>query len=191
MKKDVRIGHYARMERSLERPEKIIYFLGKAKGVPMKSKHTFSKVAAAGTACVLLALACSFLNSPGDPAQLLDAPVDTPVAEPPARASNTPGPADTVEAEAPSCYKWNEITLDMAGEVVCVYGVAFSHQGQSRIDFSPEKNTFFLIDGNYYYPNLSEGSCIVAEQKVEIFDGKIPFMTINGDLFECEPWMLE
>jgi hypothetical protein len=79
----------------------------------------------------------------------------------------------------------------MAGEVVCVYGVAFSHQGQSRIDFSPEKNSFFLIDSRYYYPNLAEGVCVVAEQKVEVFDGKIPFMTISGELYKCEPWMLE
>ncbi len=79
----------------------------------------------------------------------------------------------------------------MAGEEVCVYGVDFSHQGQNRIDFSPEKNSFFLIDTVYYYPNLAEGSCVVAEQEVEVFDGKIPFMTINGELFNCEPWMLE
>jgi len=84
----------------------------------------------------------------------------------------------------------------MAGKVVCVYGVAFFYelvfppQGRSRIDFSPEKNSFFLIDATYYYPNLVEGVCVVAEAEVEVFDGKIPFMTING-LYECEPWMME
>lgn len=97
----------------------------------------------------------------------------------------------TVATPEPSCYRWDEITLDMAGEVVCVYGVAYSHQGQSRIDFSPEKNSFFLIDSIYYYPNLTEGSCVVAEQKVEVFDNKIPFMTIQGKLYKCEPWMME
>jgi len=97
----------------------------------------------------------------------------------------------TVSTPESSCYRWDEITLDMAGEVVCVYGVAYSHQGQSRIDFSPEKNSFFLIDAVYYYPNLTEGSCVVAEEKVEIFDNKIPFMTIQGKLFKCEQWMME
>jgi len=106
--------------------------------------------------------------------------------EPPAEAQPVAPPETT-----PSCNKWDQITLDMAGDVVCVYGIAFSHQGKSRIDFSPEKNSFFLIDGTYYYPNLAEGECVVAEKKVEVFDGKIPFMTIKGDLYKCEPWMLE
>lgn len=99
--------------------------------------------------------------------------------------------AEAVPSTEPSCYKWDQITLDMAGDVVCAYGEAFSHQGQSRIDFSPEKNSFFLIDTVYYYPELSEGSCVVAEERVEVFDGRIPFMTIKGGLFQCEPWMLE
>jgi hypothetical protein len=78
----------------------------------------------------------------------------------------------------------------MAGETVCVYGKAYSHQGQSRIDFSPEKNTFFLIDPVYYYPDMAEGVCVAAEEKVEVFDKKIPFMTIHdGNLYKCEPWM--
>jgi hypothetical protein len=98
---------------------------------------------------------------------------------------------ETGPSPEPSCYRWDEITLDMAGEEVCVYGVAYSHQGQSRIDFSPEKNTFFLVDATYYYPNLSEGTCVVAQEEVEVFDHEIPFMTINGNLYKCEPWMLE
>jgi hypothetical protein len=99
--------------------------------------------------------------------------------------------ADTSPTSEPSCYRWDQITLEMAGNVVCVYGIAYSHQGQSRIDFSPEKNSFFLIDATYYYPELSNGSCVVAEEKVEVFDKTIPFMTIHGDLYKCEPWMLE
>ena len=103
-----------------------------------------------------------------------------------------PASAETTSSTPePSCNRWDEITLDLAGQEVCVYGVAYSHQGQSRIDFSPEKNSFFLIDAVYYYPNLAEGSCVVAEEKVEIFDNKIPFMTIHGKLYKCEPWMME
>jgi hypothetical protein len=32
---------------------------------------------------------------------------------------------------------------------------------------------------------------MVIDYEVEAFDGKIPFMTINGKLYKCEPWMLE
>jgi hypothetical protein len=144
-------------------------------------------------------LSCRFIT--GSPDEPSVPPPETPQ---PAAATNTPRPTDPPKptntiaptlppppTEAPSCYKWDQITTAMAGEEVCVYGIAYSHQGQSRIDFSPEKNSFFLIDANYYYPNLAEGVCVVARQKVEVFDGKIPFMTINGDLYKCEPWMLE
>jgi len=161
--------------------------------------HKTSKVLVAGAACLLLTLACSLSSTPGNTEEPVSAPSATALVEP--AASNTPRPTNTARPtstsgptdtpEAPSCYKWDQITLDMAGEVLCVYGVAYSHQGQSRIDFSPEKNTFFLIDSVYYYPNLAEGSCVVAEEEVEVFDGKIPFMTINGKLYICEPWMLE
>ena len=163
----------------------------------MRSKLPSPKILSALLACLALMLACSLFSSPA--ANEPQAPPE----EPQPVASNTPRPTDPPEptnttaptvpppTEEPSCYKWDQITLDMAGEVVCVYGVAFSHQGKSRIDFSPEKNSFFLIDATYYYPNLAEGVCVVAEEEVEVFDSKIPFMTINGDLYQCEPWMME
>jgi len=165
----------------------------------MKSQHAISKVFAAGAVCLVLVLACSISAPAAQEPTSVPSATATTVVEPTAtdtpRPTNTPrptsttGPTDT--PEPPSCYKWDQITLDMAGQVVCVFGMAFSHQGQSRIDFSPEKNTFFLIDSVYYYPNLAKGSCVAAEEKVEVFDGKIPFMTINGELYICEPWMEE
>lgn len=165
----------------------------------MKPKHQFL---IASFVCLSIILACSLFSAPASQPSPVDEPV-VPAEEVQPAASNTPPPTEppqptkTAEptvpppTETPSCYKWDQITLDMAGEVACVYGIAFSHQGQSRIDFSPEKNSFFLIDATYYYPNLSEGACVVAEEEVEIFDNKIPFMTINGDLYKCEDWMLE
>lgn len=169
----------------------------------MKSKYAITKVLLPTIALLVATLACSLVTGTGvpeAPASLPDStattrvePTATPSNPPPATdtpmPTSTTGPTDT--PPPPSCYKWDQITLEMAGEVVCVYGVAFSHQGKRRIDFSPEKNSFFLIDSVYYYPNLAEGSCVVAEEEVEVFDGRIPFMTINGELFKCDPWMLE
>jgi hypothetical protein len=169
----------------------------------MKSKHVSTKILPATIAVLLVTLACGLVTGSGSPEAPSSVPevTATTMVEPTVAPSNTPLPtrtprptsttSSTNTPEPPSCYKWDQITLDMAGEVVCVYGVAFSHQGQSRIDFSPEKNSFFLIDTVYYYPNLAEGSCVVAEKEVEVFDGKIPFMTIRGELYKCEPWMLE
>lgn len=174
--------------------------LNLSKGSHMKIKH---QTLIASLACFTLILACGLFSAPASQPSPVDEPI-APSPKPQSAASNTPRPTeppqptDTAEpptlpppTDTPSCYKWDQITLDMAGDTVCVYGIAFSHQGQSRIDFSPEKNSFFLIDATYYYPNLSEGACVVAEEELEIFDNKIPFMTINGDLYKCEPWMME
>jgi hypothetical protein len=166
----------------------------------MKTKFISHKVIAAGIACALLALSCKVFTgtTPVAPISLPTNAEQLPVASNTPRSINSPEPVNIPEPkltdtpETPSCYRWDEITLEMAGETVCVYGKAYSHQGQSRIDFSPEKNTFFLIDPVYYYPDMAEGTCVVAEQKVEVFDKKIPFMTIkNGELYKCEPWMEE
>ena len=163
----------------------------------MQSKLPSPKILAALLACLAMMLACSLVTgTPDEPSALppeepQSAPSNTPRPTDPPKPTNTVEPTVPPPTQEPSCYKWDQITIDMAGEVVCVYGVATSHQGQSRIDFSPEKNSFFLIDSTYYYPNLSEGVCVVAEEEVEVFDGKIPFMTINGDLYKCEPWMME
>ena len=166
----------------------------------MNAKPPSLRIVVAGLACLALILACSLADSSPEepsappPEEPQPAASDTPPPEPPKPTDTAAPPTPTLPPptpEEPSCYKWDQITIDMAGEEVCVYGIAFSHQGQSRIDFSPEKNSFFLIDATYYYPNLAEGACVVAIQDVEVFDGKIPFMTISGDLYKCEPWMME
>ena len=160
----------------------------------MKPSHLILRNIAVGMACLLLTLACGQISAPANAETPVDTPSEIPSEEPTAKPSDTPrptsttGPTDT--PQPPPCYKWDEITLDMAGDIVCVYGVAYSQQGQSRIDFSPEKNSFFLIDPVYYYPELGDGVCVVAEEEVEVFDGTIPFMTIRGGLYKCEPWML-
>jgi hypothetical protein len=166
----------------------------------MKAKSTL-RALLAWSAFAATLLACSFFSrlapsapsptAPGIPPTFTFVPAPIPTNTPLSLPTNTARPQNTPTEETPSCYRWDEITIQMAGQTVCVYGVAYSHQGQSRIDFSPAPNTFFLIDTVYYYPNLESGTCVVAEQKVEVFDHSIPFMTINGELYNCEAWMEE
>lgn len=164
----------------------------------MNAKSTLRALSALGV-CALSLLACSFFSrlapSAPSPTAMSIPPTYTfvplPVVTTTPRPTNTARPQNTPTEKQADCYRWDEITLQMAGQTVCVYGVAYSHQGQSRIDFSPARNTFFLIDSVYYYPDLEEGSCVVAKEEVEVFDHKIPFMTINGELYNCEPWMEE
>jgi len=165
----------------------------------MKSQMLPPRAWIAVSVCILLLLACSLVSSaaseptasPVPPTEEQPVATDTPLPTPTKVPPTVPVETEPPTPETPSCYKWDQITLDMAGETVCVFGIAYSHAGQSRIDFSPEKNSFFLIDSTYYYPNLEAGACVVAEEEVEIFDNKIPFMTLNGDLYKCDPWMEE
>lgn len=153
---------------------------------------------AIGLACAFLLLACRALTGPDpvvptEPPTSTNAPVPTatipPLPTDTARPTPLPGPTDT--PEPPSCYKWDQVTRSMAGDFVCVYGTAYSHVGQSRIDFSPKPNTFFVIDPVYYYPELSAGSCVVVKGVIEVFSGGIPFITVRDGLYKCESWMLE
>jgi hypothetical protein len=165
----------------------------------LKRTHATLQAIAVCAILLLLLVDCSYLSPPEDPGRpdtgqnitLSIEPLANDASLPTETAQPTGASLPTSTPESPSCVKWDQITLDMVGQVVCVYGVAYSHQGQSRIDFSPEKDSFFLIDMEYYYPELTEGSCVVAKQVVEVYDSRIPFMTLNADLYKCEPWMLE
>lgn len=80
----------------------------------------------------------------------------------------------------------------MEGRKVCVYGIVYdlysTNQTSTRIKFTSQPNTFFLYDSNSIYPGLSAGYCVAAEEVVQLYDNKIPYMSVSG-LYECEPWM--
>ena len=150
---------------------------------------------AAGLVCVLILLACRAVAGvvPTAPAIVTSVPSVTASSVPLPTSTLIPAPTTgpTQTPEPPSCYKWDQITVSMAGDFVCVYGTAYSHVGQSRIEFSSQPNTFFVIDPVYYYPDLSVGSCVVVKGVIEVFDGRIPFITIRNGLYKCESWMIE
>ncbi len=154
----------------------------------MKRKTILSLFAVLA-AIVLLTLACGGSVPEAEEPQEVETEeaVETEAPEPVETEAPTEAPA-----QEPSCYRWDEVTLDMADSEVCVYGVAYSEQGQSRVDFSEEKNSFFLIDTTHYYPELGEGVCLYTTGMIQVFDGKIPYIDItNGKLYKCEPWMEE
>ena len=80
----------------------------------------------------------------------------------------------------------------MEGRKVCVYGNTFhiyrTGQTTTRIKFTPRANTFFIYSVNYVYPNLEPGDCVMAEEIVQLWENKIPFMALD-DLYHCQPWM--
>ena len=91
----------------------------------MKTKFNSHKVIAAGIACTLLILACSVFSTPTTPAEPVSQPTNVeqvPVASNTPRSINSTAPVNTPESkptdtpETPSCFRWDEITFEMAGE---------------------------------------------------------------------------
>jgi len=116
-------------------------------------------------------------------------PATTPV------ASHTPIPIATkalpARAATPtdkSCLRWDEVDESMVGEEVCVFGnvrsIASSDEKATRIEFSDEPNTFFLLGSQYSFTDLREGDCIVVQDTVLNF-GTVPYMNIGNNFYHC------
>lgn len=107
-------------------------------------------------------------------------------------STSTPQSTPVVSMANIHCIHWSEVEKSMLGEEICVYGRAYdiysTGQASTRIKFSSKPNTFFIYNANYIYPDLEEGDCVVAEEVLQLFQNKIPFMEIN-ELYHCEPWM--
>jgi hypothetical protein len=115
---------------------------------------------------------------------------------------SSPTDVRTLPSSTPvPCYDWSQITLDMAGEIVCVEGTVAQVYSQgstsSRINFTPMPNTFFLVSTEkvfYIWENgkrndLAVGDCIQATETVNVFDDglhQIPYMQISS-LSRCSP----
>jgi hypothetical protein len=99
------------------------------------------------------------------------------------------------------CYSVSQITNDMAGSEICVYGVLSEYDVKmdlTKTDVMPntyyyyyfgENNGFFLVSVNISWSNIEQGSCIVTKGKVEL-NGKSPFIKVK-EIYSCESWMLE
>jgi len=92
----------------------------------------------------------------------------------------------------PPCIRWDKISLSMAGRKVCVYGIVYNiystNETATRINFTSQGNSFFIYDINHVYPDIKAGDCVVAEEVVQLYNKKIPYMSVSG-LYKCESWM--
>jgi len=108
------------------------------------------------------------------------------------KPTSTPRSSSNSSSSGSQCYHWSEIKTSMVGKKVCVYGKAFdiyyTNQTSTRIKFTSQPNTFFIYSVNYVYPDLREGDCVLAEEVVQLWENKIPFMSLTA-LYHCEDWM--
>lgn len=88
------------------------------------------------------------------------------------------------------CYRWDEIDVSMLGKEVCVFGIVQSNTSTSeiatRIEFSDEPNSFFLLSSQYSFPDVRRGDCVQAIDVVLSFESVL-YMNILDSLYSCEP----
>lgn len=97
-----------------------------------------------------------------------------------------------------SCLLWSQVTPQMAGQTLCVYGTIYqitsSRETYSRYEFSPKRNTFFMynISGYFYHTDTGKdvvaGECISDTEVLKLIDG-VPYIDVGNEIAFCEPWM--
>lgn len=89
----------------------------------------------------------------------------------------------------PACVLWDQVSLDDADTVICVYGEVKRWYSDADIDFialfSEEMGTFVFVDHTRSYPEVKPGTCIMAEGYVELMRGVRPFIDLAGTLEFC------
>ncbi len=117
-------------------------------------------------------------------------PTDVIAAKPP-EGSPSPEPATTPEPERTGCMRWDEISLNSEGEILCAYGVIKRWFQAGSIPyvaiFSEEMGTFEIVDYTQTYPEFKSGTCVMVEGEIEIMRGVRPFIDADGTLSACEP----
>lgn len=132
----------------------------------MKLKIIFSLAA-------LLVAGCVNSTSTPAPTRKPSAPTTTPVTQ-------------VVSNPTPSCLKWNQVTAEMEGKTVCVYGVVTDH-----VENFEAQQTFFYFGGRdkFFFTTLghwdfTEDSCISTTGKIQLNTYKTPYIKID-QLTDC------
>jgi hypothetical protein len=108
-----------------------------------------------------------------------------------AEGSPSPEPTTTPEPDEMGCVRWDEISLDSEGEILCAYGVIKRWFQSGDIPyvaiFTEEMGTFEIIDYTRTYPEFKSGTCVMVEGEVEIMRNVRPYIDADGTLSVCEP----
>lgn len=116
----------------------------------------------------------------------------SPTASPTPRRDPSPQPTGSPggsPAPAGDCLSWEEVTLEDAGEELCVYGTVKRWFAAGSLPFvaifTEEPGTFALVDRTRSHPQVVSGDCIRGEGVVEIMSATRPFIDLDGEVLTC------
>lgn len=89
----------------------------------------------------------------------------------------------------PSCLLWSEVTAQMEGRTVCVYGTVIEYREDwdnfiSNIYFGTRQD--FYIVSNYRWDVSPVGECLTATGKIQLNTYKIPYIKIQDSFNFCQ-----
>lgn len=125
------------------------------------------------------------------------APLPTPTASIEPSASTTPvptaSPQPTLAAAAvptqADCVSWETVTLEQAGQEMCVYGEVKRWFAPGDLPFmaifSEELGTFAFVDRSQAHEGVTPGTCIAGRGPVEIMSATRPFIDLRGQPLPC------
>lgn len=94
-----------------------------------------------------------------------------------------------VASSTPSCLKWDEVTPQMTGKEVCVYGVVANikqnYEAAQTFFYFGSSNQFFLTS-LYLFDNSYEGTCTTVTGKIELNSYNTPYIKIEDEINPCD-----
>ena len=109
-----------------------------------------------------------------------------PTSVPAASSTALPVPRAT---PTPGCMPWNTVTHDSLGKTTCVYG--YVNEIYTRmpfatvIRFGTDPADFFMVDTEYTYPDVGQGSCVKAIGQVQALNNRL-YLDAGGALGVCD-----
>jgi hypothetical protein len=98
-------------------------------------------------------------------------------------------PTATSTSATPTCFHWDQISLDDAGREVCVYGQIKRWFSSGDVAFfalfSEDPDAFALVDYTESYPEVKPGACVMVEGIVELLGSGRPSIELTGTIQFC------
>ncbi len=107
---------------------------------------------------------------------------------PPVETATTEAGIATEAAGPGGCVSWEQVTIEDAGQEMCVFGEIRRWFAVEEVPFvaifSEEAGSFALVDRTGVHP-VGPGDCVMGTGVVEIMRGTRPNIDVQGELLPC------
>ncbi len=166
-------------------PTFIFWFLISSLVIWLTNKTRVIWVALIGVGVCFIILVVGLFISPS----LEQIPSFTPTTTPmPTRTKPTATNVNAVSTPTAKCIEWNEVTRDMKGREICVYGILdrfmFNDEIWTSFFYFGRTDQFF-VTSPYKWVSVQKGDCFSVTGKVRVNNIDTPFIQIEDKIYQC------